>query len=145
MAGVDNMQAGALTGDAMTAQARRMTRTGFTFALVAAAALAGCNKEDHTIVAGPGADEENVVANADVKLPPAIVASGKYRCKDNSILSIDWLSDGTLNSARVTPPGGTAVTLAQAEAGGPYSGEGASLTGDAKAASVTFNGQSCKR
>lgn len=140
-----------------------MTRTRFLSALVAAAALAGCNQEDHTIVAGPGADEENVVVNTDIKLPPAIVASHKYRCKDNSVISVDWLSDGTENSARVTPQGGSAVTLTQAsaaaaagaEAGnqasaatapdGSYSAEGAKLTGDPKAASVTYNGQSCKR
>jgi hypothetical protein len=116
-------------------------------ALLAAAALAGCNKEDHTIVAGGPADDDanRVAANANVELPPAIVGSGKYRCKDNSLISIDWLSDGTINSARVTPEGGTAVTLAQAEAGEPYTAEGASLSGDPQAQSVTYKGQSCKR
>ena len=94
-----------------------MNRTTFACVLAAAAALAACT-EDHTINAG-GPDEGNTVANANVKLPPAIVASHKYRCKDNSLLSIDWLSDGTENSARATPEGGAAVTLAQAEADGP--------------------------
>ena len=84
-------------------------------------------------------------SNADVKLPPAIVGSHKYRCKDNSLLSIDWMSDGTQNSARVTPAGGETVTLTQTEADGPYSAEGASLTGGPQATSVTYKGQSCKR
>ena len=123
-----------------------MTRIGFTFVLVAAAALAGCNNEDHTIVSDPTGGAANAAANADIKLPPAIVGSHKYRCKDNSLIAIDWLSDGTENSARVTPEGGTAVNLVQAEAGGAYTAaEGASLTGDPRAQSVTFNGQSCKR
>ena len=121
-----------------------MTRTITLIALASAAALAGCNQEDHTIVAGANEPEVNQTVNADVKLPPAIVASHKYRCKDNGVIAIDWLSDGTANSARVTPEGGAAVTLAQAEAMGPYTAEGASLTGDPKAPSVTYNGQSCK-
>ena len=118
-----------------------MTRT-LTLLAFAAAALAGCNNEDHTIVQG-GA-EENTVVNTDIKLPPAIVASHKYRCKDNSLIQIDWLSDGTANSARVTA-GGATTNLAQAEAGGAYTAEGASLTGDPQAQSVTYKGQSCKR
>ena len=123
-----------------------MTRISFTLALVAAAALAGCNNEDHTIVSDPTGGPANAAANADIKLPPAIVASHKYRCKDNSLISIDWLSDGTANSARVTPEGGTAVSLAQAEPGGPYTAaDGASLTGEPQAQSVTFGGQSCNR
>ena len=121
-----------------------MTRTPFACVLAAAAALAGCGGEDHNITAG-GPEEVNTTANANVVLPPSIVASHKYRCKDNSLLSIDWLSDGTANSARVTPEGGAAVTLAQAEAAGPYAAEGASLTGDPQAQTVTYKGQSCKR
>ena len=121
-----------------------MTRTLTLIAAAAAAALAGCDQQDHTIESGP-ADPMANLSNADVKLPPAIVANHKYRCKDNSLLSIDWLSDGTANSARVTPDGGTAVTLAQAQAGGPYAAEGANLTGDPQAHSITFKGQSCKR
>ena len=113
-------------------------------AIAAVAALAGCNNknQDETDAANEAA---NSAANANVKLPPAIVATHKYRCKDNSLLSIDWLSDGTSNSARVTPEGGAPVTLAQAEAAGPYAAEGASLTGDPQAQSVTYKGQSCKR
>ena len=121
-----------------------MTRTLTLIAAAAAAALAGCDKQDHTITSGP-ADPMANLSNADVKLPPAIVANHKYRCKDNSVIQIDWLSDGTVNSARVTPQGGAAVDLAQAEAAGPYTAEGASLTGDPQAMSVTYGGQSCKR
>ena len=121
-----------------------MNRTTIACVLAAAAALAACT-EDHTINAGGPEEGNTTTANANVKLPPAIVASHKYRCKDNSLLSIDWLSDGTANSARVTPEGGAAVDLAQAEADGPYSAEGATLTGDPQAQSITYKGQSCKR
>jgi hypothetical protein len=127
-----------------------MTRTSFIAPLIAALALAACNQE--TVVLNPDGTEVNEAANAaqdeatqNVQLPPSIVSSGKYRCKDNSVVSIDWLSDGTTNSARATPEGGSAVTLTQAEAGGAYTAEGASLSGDPKAATVTYNGQSCKQ
>jgi hypothetical protein len=113
-------------------------------AIAAVAALAGCNNQ--TQAENEAANEAaHEAANANVKLPPAIVASHKYRCKDNSLVSIDWLSDGTTNSARATPEGGAVVTLTQAEAAGPYTAEGANLSGDPKAESITFKGQSCKR
>ena len=37
----------------------------------------------------------NELANAaPVELPPAIAASKTYRCKDNSLVQIDWLQGG---------------------------------------------------
>ena len=113
-----------------------MTRTLTLLTLVAAAALAGCNKEDHTIVGGPGADEPeaNSVA-APVVLPPAIVASKTYRCKDNSLVYIDWLSDNTARIKKDKNEVGTTVTPGA---------DGSPLTGDPKASSITYSGQSCK-
>lgn len=122
-----------------------MTRTLFIAPLIAAVALSGCDT-GNTVVLNPDGTEVNEAqeqAVNNVQLPPSIVDSDKFRCKDNSVISIDWLSDGTTQSARVTPEGGTAVTLSQAEPGGPFTAEGASLTGEAKADSVTYNGQSC--
>ena len=109
-----------------------MTRLFTILTLVAAAALAGCN-EDHTIVAGPGADEEPM-NNVGVVLPPSITASKAYRCKDNSLIYVDWLSDGTARVKKDRNEVGATVAL----------GEGAPLQGDARAASITYNGQSCK-
>ena len=122
-----------------------MTKTLTTLALVAAAALAGCDQSDHTINGNAPFDPQANASAAPVKLPPSIVASHKYRCKDNSVVSIDWLSDGTTNSARATPQGGDALTLNQAEAGAAYTAEGASLAGDPQAKTITFNGKSCNR
>jgi hypothetical protein len=124
-----------------------MIKTPLAILLVAAAALAGCNQSDHTIHASEPYDPQaNAVANsAPVAMPPSIVASHPYRCKDNSLVSIDWLTDGTTNSARATPKGGTAVTLTQAEPNGPYSGEGATLTGTAQDNTITYGGKSCTR
>ena len=137
MARFDTLQVCLLTVGHPSAQgAMIMTRTLTILSLAAAAALAGCNKEDHTIVAGPGADEPEVNAEAaNVVLPPAIAASKSYRCKDNSLIFVDWLSDGTARVKKDRNEVGTTVT--PADAASP-------LKGDPKAASVTYNGQSCK-
>jgi len=109
-----------------------MTRT-LILALGVAAALAGCNKEDHTIVAGgPDEGNANAAANAPVTLPPSVAASKAYRCKDNSLVYIDWLSDGTARVKKTREEVGTPVT------------PGNELKGDAHAATITYNGQSCK-
>jgi hypothetical protein len=113
-----------------------MTRAPFILMLAAAAALAGCGKNDHTIVAGgePADDQPtNAMANANVQLPPSINASKTYRCKDNSIIYIDWLSDGTSRVKKSANETGTTLPAGDA-----------SLKGDAKAATITYHGQSCK-
>jgi hypothetical protein len=110
-----------------------MTRKLTIIALAAAAALAGCNSEDHNIVAGeiPDPQAEELANAAPVVLPPSIQASKTYRCSDNSALYVDWLSDG---SARVrTEPNATATTVAKD-----------AITGDATTDNVTINGKSCR-
>jgi hypothetical protein len=111
-----------------------MTRTALIITLAAAAALAGCNKDDHTIVAG-GADEDNtnVAANGPVALPPSISASKSYRCADNKLIYVDWMSDGSARVKNTREEVGTVVV-----AGSP------DLKGDAKAASINYKGRSCK-
>lgn len=97
-----------------------------------ALAIAACKKEETTIVGGqpdPMAAELNKAA--PVALPPSIQASKTYRCKDNSLLYIDWLSDGTARVKAAKADVGTAPA------------EGA-LVGDSKSTSVTYNGKSCK-
>ena len=101
--------------------------------LVAAAALAGCNNKDHTIVAG-GPDDDNAAVEAqNVTLPPTIAASKSYRCKDNKVIYIDWMSDGSAH-----------VKKSQEEPGTPIAAGSAELKGDPKASTVTYSGQSCK-
>ena len=124
-----------------------MNRTIMIAPLIAAFALAACDSGE-PVVLNPDGTEVNAAQEAavnNVQLPPAIVGSGKYRCKDNSLISVEWLSDGTSNTARVTPEGGAAASLVQAEAGGAYAAEGASLTGEPNAASITYNGKSCSK
>ena len=106
-----------------------MTRTTFLITLAAAAALAGCSKEGHTITADQTGD--NIAANVPVALPPSITSSKTYRCKDNNLIYIDWLSDGTARVKKTRAEVGTPVT------------PGTDLKGDSKAATITYNGQTC--
>jgi len=101
--------------------------------LLAAAALGACNSKSHTIVA-PGPDEGNTAdVPQNVVLPPSITASKTYRCANNKILYIDWMSDG---SAR--------VKKTKEEPGTPVAPGAADLKGDANASAITYQGQSCK-
>ena len=125
-----------------------MTRTPLIIALVATAALAGCN-EDHTIVAGPpGDDTANTAAEANVTLPPSIAASKIYRCADNDVVYIDWLSDGTANIRPDKDSGPAHLTAA--EPGKPLTAAGGySVTGKATDPSVRIavpgqSEESCK-
>ena len=107
--------------------------------MIAAAALAGCERE--TITAdGPYDPRANVTSNAEVTLPPSIAGSHAYRCKDNSLVYIDWYSDG---SARVKANRNEAGTHIPAPA--PGATEPPPLVGSASATTITYNGQSCKR
>jgi hypothetical protein len=116
-----------------------MTHTAFALALGAAAALAGCNSKDHTIVAGPDTGQEtNVGANADVQLPPPIAASKIYRCSgDNSVVYVDWLADDKTANVR-TEQNGSPTQVTTAEAGKPLTGaNGLILTGTPSGASIS--------
>jgi hypothetical protein len=117
-----------------------MTRTTTILILVAAAALAGCGDENHNIVAhGPDdASSTNAIANANIQLPPSIAASKAYRCADNKLVYVDWLSDNKSANIR-TEQGGMPTLVTAAEPGKPMSGAaGYTLSGSSTAGSVTI-------
>ena len=103
--------------------------------LVAAAALAGCEQETITPKApyDPNANLTN--SSGPIQLPPSITASKTYRCKDNSLLYIDWYSDG---SARVKKDRGELGTQVAA----PAEGQPSPL-GSPQGTSVTHEGKTC--
>lgn len=119
--------------------------------LVAAAALAGCDQSDHNLTQqGPAdAQADAVNAAAPVALPPSIAHSKIYRCKDNSVVYIDWLSDE--KSANFRPEkNAMPVHMVAPEAGQKMVAEGGySLAGTFADASVTLErpdkgAQACK-
>jgi hypothetical protein len=128
-----------------------MTRKPQIAALLAATALvAGCNKESHTIVAGGDpTDEASNTANAPVALPPTIASSKIYRCADNKVIYVDWLSDNKSANIRTERTGSlTQVTAADAgkpmTAAGGYELSGSPDAGSVKIAIPGHPSQSCK-
>ena len=128
-----------------------MIRTAPLFALAAAALVSGCNQENHTIVAGGpdtrDAAAEELQANGPVELPPSIASTKTYRCADNQIVQVNWMSDGKSANIR-TDKGGTVHVVAP-EPGKEMIGEGGfALTGAPDAASVRMatggSAQTCK-
>ena len=127
-----------------------MTRKPLMLMLAAAAALAGCNKENHTIVAGgePGDNEAtNMAANANVQLPPSIIATKLYRCADNSVVTVDYLSDNKSANVRLKEGGLTQVTATDPgkpmTAAGGYSVEGSPTSSSAKISVPGHPAQTC--
>lgn len=127
-----------------------MKRIALIVTLAATAALSGCGNENHNIVAGgPEPDDTNMPTNTGVELPPAVVAAKIYRCTDNTIVHVDWLSDG--KSANVRPDKSSAPTQVVAPAAGKpmvaaggYSVEGSSSGSSAKIGIPGHPAQSCK-
>lgn len=122
----------------------------FSLLVLGAAALAACNPKPETITAREDDPMAEELAKATpVELPPAIEASKTYRCKDNSLVKIDWLQGG--KGAHVTPGKATApVSVVAGAEGEPMTAaDGTKVAGDAKAGSVSLTlpgkgTQSCK-
>lgn len=103
------------------------------------AALVACNSEDHTIVSGGPADDVSNETVANVVLPPTILASRIYRCADNGVVYVDWLSDGKSAMVR-TDHAGTRTMVSAREAGKPLTSEGGfSLEGNAEAGAIKIS------
>ena len=117
--------------------------------VAASAALMACEKE--TINVGAEKNEiaaANAASAPKVVLPPSITATKTYRCKDNSVVHIDWLSDKMSANFRAEETGAP-VQLKSVVAGEAMVAEGYSLTGDSAAASINITrpgkgAQSCK-
>jgi hypothetical protein len=78
-----------------------MKKMTYILAPLSMLALAACNKS-----AAPAADAEveatkAAEAVAPVEMPPAITASGTYRCGDNTILYVDFLGKNEAADIRV--------------------------------------------
>jgi hypothetical protein len=126
-----------------------MTRTPLLIALAAAAALAGCQPTTIDPNKDNNDDANATAAKGPVVLPPSVVSSKSYRCADNKIVYVDWLSDNKSANLR-TEKGGSPTQVTAAETGKPMSAAGGySLEGTSSAASVKIAvpghpAQSCK-
>jgi hypothetical protein len=114
--------------------------------IAAFALLAACQP---TTVTGGGDNDptaSEIAAAPPIKLPPAMLASKTYRCKDNSIIYVDFFNDNMTGNLR-TVKNGAPTALTAPEAGKPYEGGGYTVTGTATGKSITLTGpkgtQSC--
>jgi crotonobetainyl-CoA:carnitine CoA-transferase CaiB-like acyl-CoA transferase len=109
--------------------------------------VAACNSEPETITAErPDPQAVELKNAAPVRLPPAIAASRTYRCKDNSLIYVDFFNDQKTANFR-TDRAAAPTVLTAAEPGQPYTAEGYSVSANAANVSVTAPGkgtQSCK-
>jgi hypothetical protein len=82
--------------------------------------LAGCKSEPVT-VGGAADPQAEALKNAPkVKLPPSIKESKIYRCKDNSVVYVNFMSDGITANVRDKEEEPPRTTLTAAAPGQPY-------------------------
>jgi hypothetical protein len=86
-----------------------MTKTLLILAPLSMLALAACNKTD-TPAEGE-ADTAATTAAAPIELPPAITATGTYRCADNTILYVDFLGKNEAADIRVGDKSALAIRV----------------------------------
>lgn len=118
----------------------------------AALTLGACNTEPEVVVAkGPADPMAEQLKNAPpVELPKPIVASHSYRCKDNSLLYVDWLAENSGANVR-TVQNSASTPLKPGAEGPPFTAEGGySLTGTAEDSSINVTlpekaSQTCRR
>ncbi len=83
---------------------------------------------------------------APVELPPAVAATATFRCKDNSLIYVDFFHGEKTANLR-TEKGGTPTAMTAPAAGQPYTGGGYTVSGNPQAIELTAPGkaaQSCK-
>ena len=114
--------------------------------LMAAASLSllsACNNDQPEVVGGPADPMAQQLANAaPVELPPSVKVSRQYRCKDNSLIFVDFMSDEKTANLR-TEKDGSPTKLVAAEPGKPFTGEGGySVEGSGKQITAALPGKS---
>lgn len=120
--------------------------------LIAAAALlilplAACDQKAENIsTQAPDPQAAELAKAPPVALPPSIKATVTLRCKDNSLVYIDFLSGDKMVNLRAEKEGAPVVLTAPA-AGEPMVADGYSMTGTPESVTLTQPGkpsQTCK-
>ena len=113
--------------------------------LAALLSLAACKNQPEVVDTNPDPMKDELAKAGPVEAPPMIQASRTYRCKDNSLVYIDFYTNNTAQFR--TEKGGQATALTAAQAGQPYTAEGYSVSGNGAQVTITAPGkgsQSCK-
>jgi hypothetical protein len=116
-------------------------RTLAAASLAALSLLAACNSQP--VVVGETADPQaEALKNAPpVQLPPSIKVAKTYRCRDNSLVHVTFMTDNTTAVVRQRegsePP---VATLRAPAAGQPFTADGYTIEGDG--ANITYTSPS---
>lgn len=122
-----------------------------SFLLAASAAalatLAGCNSEPEAITVNRYDPQAEALKNAaPVAPPPMVQASRTYRCRDNSLVYIDFYTNNTA-TVRNERGGDVAATLTSPDGTAAYTADGYSVSGNTPTITYTGpgkNGISCR-
>ena len=121
-------------------------------AVVALATLSACNKQADQEAANQAAAANAAAAEAEANvvadMPPPIKAQKVYRCKDSSIVYVNFLEGDTQAVLRDGDKAATATTLKAEAAGKPFTAEGGfSVVGNGSTVTIERPGkgsQACK-
>ena len=108
--------------------------------LAALISLAACENKPPEVVGGPHDPQAEALKNAPkVEAPPMIQASRTFRCKDNSLIYADFYTNNSvqLRTAKDAAP----IALTAAEATGPFTGSGYTISANADQIDYTAPGQ----
>ncbi len=95
-------------------------------------ALAACHNKPIIVDGNTDPMKNQVAAAPPVELPPAISATVEFRCKDQSVITVDFFKGNKQATVHPTKAG-EPVHLTAATVGGPFTApNGYSLTGDEK-------------
>lgn len=101
------------------------------------ALLSACSSEPENITASDNdPDAAKVAAAPPVELPPMLTGSRTYRCKDNSLVYIDFFNNNTaVYKAKKDATSGATLTAAGPDQ--PYTAEGYSVSANSDNISLT--------
>lgn len=99
--------------------------------------LAACDQKAETVSAeAPDPQAAELAKAPPVALPPSIKATVTFRCKDNSLVYVDFLSGDKKVNLR-TEKDGAPVMLMTEVVGDPMIADGYSMTGTTKSITLT--------
>jgi hypothetical protein len=125
----------------------KLTHVLAAASIAALVSLSACKQEAEVVNEGGTDPQAAELAKAKpVALPPSIISSHAYRCKDNSLIYVDFLSDQKTANYRIKKADDP-VVLTASEAGQPFTAPGYKVTGSGTHITVSAPGkgsQSCK-
>lgn len=125
-----------------------MKKIALTAVLALLPLLAACENKTETVTTeAPDPQAEQLKKLPPAKLPPSIKAQVTMRCKDNSLVYVDFFSGDTQANLR-TEKDGPIVKLAADKAGDPLKADGYTLTGTPESITLstpTKSSLTCKK